>query len=137
MEPNIIITREIKLIGMRSKTSLNNSNTVNLWSQFMGRKKEIRNNENKWHYSVQVYDAKLKMENFTPDTVFETYAAVEVKNFKEIPHGMEAFKIEGGTYAVFIHKGATDTFHKTADFIFNMWLPNSKYELDNRMHFEI
>ena len=50
---------------------------------------------------------------------------------------MEAFVIQGGSYAVFIHKGATDTFHKTAEFIFSVWLPNSKYELDNRKHFEI
>lgn len=137
MEPKIIITKEIKLVGMHTKTSLNNSKTVGMWKQFMREKKEIKNIKNNWHYSVQRYDADLKMENFNPDTVFQTHAAVEVKNFEEIPPGMLAFTIEDGAYAVFIHKGATDTFHKTADFIFNMWLPNSKYELDNRVHFEI
>ena len=138
MEPKIIITKEIKLVGMRTKTSINNSKTVGLWKQFMPRKEEISNIRNKWYYSVQRYDADLKMKNFTPDTVFETAAAVEVKSFKDIPQNMESFVIQEGTYAVFMHKGATETFHKTADFIFSVWLPNSKYELDNnRKHFEI
>ena len=137
MEPKIIITENIELVGMCAKTSLNNSKTVGLWKQFMGKKKEIKEIKNRWHYSVQRYDTDMEMENFTPDTIFETCAAVEVNNFEDIPADMEAFLIQGGAYAVFIHKGATDTFHKTADFIFNYWLPNSKYQLDNRKHFEI
>ena len=137
MEPKIIITKEIKLVGMRTKTTLNSRKTASLWMQFMPKKKEVKNLMNSWHYSVQSYDADLKMEDFTPDTLFETFAAVEVNSFIEIPQDMESFVIQEGTYAVFIHKGATDTFHKTANFIFNMWLPNSKYELDNRLHFEI
>jgi len=84
MEPKIIITKEIKLVGMHTKTSINNSKTVGLWKQFMPRKEEIRNIRNRWYYSVQRYDVDLKMKNFTPDTVFETAAAVEVKSFKEI-----------------------------------------------------
>jgi AraC family transcriptional regulator len=104
----------------------------------MPKKKKIKNIMNNWHYSVQRYDADLKMKNFTPDTVFETSAAIEVKSSEEIPQDMELFTIQEGTYAVFMHKGATETFHKTADFIFSVWLPNSKYEVDNsRMHFEI
>ena len=137
MEPKIIITKEIKLVGMHTKTSLNNSKTVGMWKQFMARKKEIKNIKNNWHYSVQKYDTGLKMINFTPNTIFETYAAVEVENFEKIPQDMESILISEGAYAVFIHTGATDTFHKTADFIFTKWLPDSKYELDNRMHFEV
>ena len=138
MEPKIIVTREIKLVGMRTKTTLNNSKTVSLWKQFMPKKKEIKNLMNNWHYSVQRYESDLKMEEFTPDIFFETSAAVEVKSFAEIPQDMESFVIQEGAYAVFMHRGATDTFHKTADFIFNVWLPNSEYELDNsRKHFEI
>lgn len=137
MEPKIIFLNEIELVGMAAKTSINNSNALSLWKRFMGRKKEIKAIKNSWHYSVQTYSADLKMENFTPDTVFETCAAVEVEKSEIIPHDMEAFVIQGGSYAVFIHKGATDTFYKTSDFIFSVWLPNSKYELDNRKHFEI
>jgi AraC family transcriptional regulator len=137
MEPKIVINQEIKLVGMSTRTSLNKNKTVALWKQFMGRKKEVKNIKNSWHYSIQRYDADLKMENFTPNIIFKTCAAVEVNHFEEIPDDMESLVIPEGNYAVFIHRGATEAFHKTADFIFRVWLPNSKYELDNRMHFEI
>jgi AraC family transcriptional regulator len=137
MEPRIIIAKNIKLVGICAKISLSKNQTAHLWKKFMIRKKEIRRIKNSWHYSVQKYDADLKMKNFNPDTIFESCAAVEVINFEEIPRDMKSFVIQKGTYAVFIHKGATDTFHKTADFIFKHWLPNSMYKLDNRMHFEI
>jgi len=137
MEPKIVINKEIKLVGMSTRTSLNKNKTVALWKQFMGRKKEVGNIKNSWYYSIQRYDVDLKMENFTPNIIFETCAAVEVNCFEEIPDDMESLVIPEGEYAVFIHRGATDSFHKTADFIFRVWLPNSKYELDNRMHFEI
>ena len=39
-------------------------------------------------------------------------------------------------YAVFEYKGLnTDT--KIFEFIFGIWLPSSKYNMDNRPHFEI
>jgi len=137
MKPKIKIIKEVKLVGMRTKTSLNDSKTVGLWKNFMQKKKEIKNIRNAWHYLVQRYDRELKMVNFTPNTFFDTYAAVEVEGFEEIPGDMESILISEGTYAVFIHTGATNSFHNTANYIFNKWLPDSIYELDNRMHFEI
>jgi AraC family transcriptional regulator len=50
---------------------------------------------------------------------------------------MESFTLKGGLYAVFLHKGAASTGQKTFQYIFEMWLPNSGYLLDNRPHFEI
>ena len=49
---------------------------------------------------------------------------------------METFLLEGGLYAVFIHRGSstdTSTFH----YIFSTWLPKSNYILDSRPHFEV
>ncbi|MFZ1515671.1 MAG: GyrI-like domain-containing protein, partial [Saprospiraceae bacterium] len=44
--------------------------------------------------------------------------------------------IPGGLYAVFYYKGlSTDT--AIFEYIFNTWLPNSEYGLDDRPHFEI
>jgi AraC family transcriptional regulator len=50
---------------------------------------------------------------------------------------MESFTLTGGLYAVFIHKGAASTGPKTFRYIFETRLPNSKYSIDNRPHFEI
>jgi putative chromate ion transporter len=39
--------------------------------------------------------------------------------------------------AVFAFKGDLSLAQKTFEYIFKTWLPNSKYNLDNRPHFEI
>ena len=47
----------------------------------------------------------------------------------------ESITLRGGEYAVFEHRGpATDM--STVMYIFQEWLTNSKYELDDREHFE-
>jgi len=50
---------------------------------------------------------------------------------------MEIYTLSGGQFAVFIHKGTAGTFHITSQYIFDIWLPDSGYELDKREHFEI
>jgi len=50
---------------------------------------------------------------------------------------MEFYIVPSGLYAVFIHTGAASTAPKTFEYIFETWLPNSEYLLDNRPHFEI
>lgn len=139
MRPRIEIIKEKKLVGMSIQTNLleNVDKTVKLWRQFMPRKKEINEMLGTEFYSVQVYDKSLEFEDFNQETNFEKWAAVEVSNFDKIPLGMEKYLLSGGKYAVFIHKGAADTFYKTSNYIFETWLPNSDYELDNRNHFEI
>jgi AraC family transcriptional regulator len=49
---------------------------------------------------------------------------------------MSTYTLPGGLYAVFSYKGL-NTDHAIFESIFRAWLPNSKYELDDRPHFEI
>lgn len=86
---------------------------------------------------MQVYDPSLDFRNFSPDTVFEKWAATEVTEFTDIPEGMKSYTLKGGLYAVFIHKGTPGAFLKTFRFIFGYWIPQSGYEVDNREHFEL
>ncbi len=86
---------------------------------------------------MQIYPKGLKMEDFKPNTEFSAWAAIEVKKLGDIQIGMQSHLIKGGLYAVFLHKGTADTFHKTSEFICQHWIPNSKYTLDEREHFEI
>ncbi|MDP4185490.1 MAG: GyrI-like domain-containing protein [Bacteroidota bacterium] len=137
MDPRIEIIPEKKLIGKRLRMSLSNNKTYDLWHSFMPNRKDIKNSLTSDLFSMQVYDKSLDFKDFNPDTEFEKWAAIEVSDFNEIPDDMEAYTLKGGLYAVFIHKGAANTFPKTFQFIFNSWLPSSDYELDNREHFEI
>ncbi len=136
-DPLIKKIPEKRLIGIRLEMSLAENRTAGLWKSFMPKVKEINHKVNSDLFSVQIYNPFLNFKEFTPTTVFEKWAAVLVKNINTIPDGMESFVIPEGKYAVFIHRGTPDKFHKMSQFIFKEWLPNSKYQLDDRPHFEI
>jgi AraC family transcriptional regulator len=136
MQPRIVVLEEMKLVGKKIRMSLTNNKTRELWQSFMTRRKEITNNTGSELYSVEVYEAAYFI-NFNPHTEFDKWAAIEVKDFDTVPNDMETITIPVGRYAVFTHKGPASTGPKTLQYIFQTWLPNSSYTLDNRHHFEI
>lgn len=136
-EPRIVHLEERKLAGIRIQTSLAENRTAELWQRFRPRIKEIPGKKNSEFYSIQIFEKDLKFGQFTLQTRFEKWAAVEVNSFENLPEGLESFVIPSGRYAIFIHKGTPDMFQKTSQYIFGQWLPSSEYQLDNRPHFEI
>lgn len=135
MIPRIEQIGEKKLIGKRLIMSLVDNKTAELWRSFMPRRKEITNNLTNEMIAMQVYEPS-HFEAFNPNNKFEKWATVEVTNFEIVPDGLETFTLLGGLYAVFDYKGlSTDT--RIFQFIFENWLPNSAYDLDNRPHFEV
>jgi AraC family transcriptional regulator len=136
MTPKIVFLSEKKLIGHKIKMSLTDNKTGELWRGFMPRKKDIKNPMSSDVISMQVYHNPLYFNAFHPNNEFEKWAAIEVFDFNHVPSGMETFILMGGKYAVFNYKGSsTDT--RIFDYIFNQWLPNSIYMLDDRPHFEV
>ncbi len=136
-EPKIIEIASKRLVGMSIEMSLSDNKTYELWSHFMPRRKEIEGVVSEELYSVQVYDADFMKGAFTPQTVFEKWAAVEVSDSCVVPKGMDALTIPGGRYAVFIHRGTANTFPTTAQRIFGTWLPQSGFQLADKPHFEV
>jgi AraC family transcriptional regulator len=137
MKPRLEVLAEKKLIGKSLRMSLSNDRTLELWQSFMPSRKKIKNLLSTDLFSLQIYGSSIYFKDFNPETEFEKWAAAEVLDFNEIPDGMSQYILKGGLYAVFIHKGAANSFQKTFRYIFNSWLPDSEYELDNREHFEI
>ncbi|MDP4291354.1 MAG: GyrI-like domain-containing protein [Bacteroidota bacterium] len=136
-EPRIEFLDEKKLVGNRITMTLSDNKTFDLWHSFMPKRKQIRNIFSQDLFSLQIYNDSLDLMDFTPDTEFETWAAVEVSAFDEIPEGIEPYILKGGLYAVFIHRGTVDLFKDTLHFIYHSWFPSSPYELDKREHFEV
>lgn len=136
MTPKIVTISAKKLIGYSVKMSLADNKTQEVWKKFMPRLKEITNAVSADLFSLQQYPEDY-FTNFTPFTEFTKWAAVEVKDFENIPDGFERLEIIGGKYAVFHHKGNTEMFAKTAQYIYTEWLPNSGFQLNNRPHFEV
>ena len=137
MQPRIENLPEKKLVGRSLRMSLTNDRTAELWQRFMPQRKNIKNTIGSELYSIQVYDASADFKDFTPQTEFTKWAMVETSNFEDIPENMETRILNGGLYAVFVHKGMAKDFNKTSEYIFGQWLPNSDYELDQREHFEL
>lgn len=124
-------------MGRRMKMCLADNTTPELWKNFMQSRKEIKNQLGPDLYSLQIFDPVLNFKDFDNQTFFEKWAAVEVSDFDSIPNKMECYNLPGGLYAVFIHKGPASEGTKTFQYIFETWLPNSGYQLDNRPHFEL
>tara|TARA_R110002073_G_scaffold14656_4_gene59503 strand:- start:414 stop:869 length:456 start_codon:yes stop_codon:yes gene_type:complete len=122
---------------MRAAMSMVQDATAGLWQRFMPRRNEVTNTIGEALYSVQNFEGLSGFENFTADTVFEKWAAVEVRDHEAVPAGMEAFLLRAGHYAVFDHQGPPSQFPKTLQFIFSEWMPQSKWQLDDREHFEV
>jgi AraC family transcriptional regulator len=136
MEPDIVTLGPKVLVGMRIKMSMSKNTTADLWRSFMPKRKFVEKKKSGKYYSMQVYPEGEK-EIFSPETLFEKWAAVEVSAKGTVPECMEVYNLRGGKYAVFIHNGPASTFPKTMQYIMNRWLPESEYELDNREFFEV
>lgn len=135
MTPRIVKLKEKSLIGLHLKMNLIENKTGFLWGQFAPRIKEILNRASEDKISMQVYPPEY-FKSFHPDTQFEKWAAVEVDDMKNIPDGMSSFMLKEGLYAVFEYKGSSSD-SKVFDYIFSEWIPKSRYEIDDRPHFEV
>lgn len=135
MTPRIETATEKKLIGQKLTMSYANYRVEALWKTFMPKRKEIRKCLTNDLISMAVYNG-IHFTNLSPTNEFERWAAVEVPDFEDVPAQMETFVLTGGMYAVFDYKGLnTDT--SIFRYIFETWLPDSDYILDNRPHFEV
>jgi AraC family transcriptional regulator len=134
--PTIQILPKTHLIGHRLTMSLINNKTADLWRNFMSRRREITNAVGTDLYSVNIYSESY-FANFSPAAEFEKWAAVPVTDFGNVPDGMDTLTIPEGKYAVFQYKGAPENGAEVFGYIFQQWLPQSGYQLDNRPHFEV
>ena len=135
MNPRIVQLPQKSLVGLKMTMSIEQNKTGQLWGQFGPRIKEISNRVSEDKISLQVYPSEYH-HNFKTSNEFDKWATVEVNTITELPEGLDSFKLEEGLYAVFDYKGSsTDT--SIFQYIFTQWIPNSKYALDDKPHFEV
>lgn len=83
-------------------------------------------------YAMQSY------AEWPPKTSITHWAGIEKLDGVEYPEEWISQKLNGGTYARFIHRGTQAEFPKTMAMIFTEWLPSSPYHYDSsRMQFQI
>lgn len=135
--PRIELINEKKLFGKRLRMSFSENKTQGLWQMFMPRYKAMSNKVNGLLYSVEVYDSPSFFTHFNPEAPFDKWAAAEMNEQERVPDEMESLLIPEGLYAVFVHKGPASDGQKTYSYIFQTWLPQSGYTIDNRPHFAL
>lgn len=135
MEPGIELIKEKKLIGLQARMSLADYKVADLWKAFMPKRKEIRNTTSNDVLSLSVYDASY-FSRFNPANEFEKWAAVEVTGFEDIPAGLSPLIVPAGLYAIFTYKGPGSD-NSIFQYIYSTWIPASRYQLDDRPHFEV
>ena len=126
-----------KLIGCKLIMSVIDDRTMQLWQSFMPRKNEINDIASNYLYSVQVFESEKYFDQFSPEKEFEKWAAVEVSKINGIPQGMDLLELPEGDYAVFNYKGPANAALPFFQYIFQEWIPNSEYAVDNRPHFAL
>jgi AraC family transcriptional regulator len=123
------------LVGLRREMSHTADSTGELWRAFRARIPEVANRATGEMISMRVYSGAAQ-DVYDPEARFSRWAAVEVADLDHVPVGMEPYTLEGGSYAVFTHRGPAsdvDVFR----YIFAEWLPASAYVLASREHFEV
>lgn len=136
MQPTLQTIASKKLVGHRIRMTLLADKTLDLWSNFMPKRKHISNHIGEELYSIQIL-SPIYFQSFNPRAEFDKWAAVEVANHDTLPDSMQPITIPSGLYAVFVHKGRASDGPKTFQYIFGTWLPSSDYLLDDRPHFAV
>lgn len=121
-----------KLIGFSITTSFQEDKTPMVWRKFMMRRNEITNRISDRLFSLQIYP-----KNFAPNQSFKKYALAEVSDFDNIPNDFETFELEKGKYLVFNYQGKAENGPQIFSHIFQTFIPENNFEVDERPHFEI
>jgi len=137
--PQIKEIQERKLVGFSKPTTLltNAKHTQILFQSLMPQRNSIAQAVKGAYYSLQVYSKNIDFRTFNPQTEYTKWAAIQVNAYTLAHKNLEQMTIPAGMYAVFQFKGSPQTFPQLMQYIHGIWLPNSKYRLNNTPHFEL
>lgn len=137
IQPSIRQFDEVKLIGIRGKSTLGSNRIPDMWRSFSARIEEIKNRvEGFKGYGICEADPGFDLNKFNKNTESSHFIGVEVHSFNELPPGMVSKTIYSGKYGVFTHKGKISALQMTYDYIWGTWVLCSGFEIDQRDDFE-
>ncbi len=131
LTPEIVTLEPKTMAAMPILDARNIQEVVAIWKKFVPLAMQLPNRIGSDFYAPR----KLASSNIAPSTT-QHWAAVLVSSFNGLPPELEQLTIEGGTYAVFVHKGITKNFMESIEKVYAEWLPQSGYQLGQRLHFD-
>jgi AraC family transcriptional regulator len=137
MQVTITQSPALNLVGLKADVALDPNQTRALRQKFGPWRAKIENRADDNTYAVDIYPGNY-LKDFKPQTVFEKWAAVAVKEKPKIlPVPLEVLEVEPALYAEFQHKGPASAVGKTYNHILSQWLPQSKYQLRALPHIAV
>jgi len=131
MKPRIVEKSAFHVVGMQGRyTPTTNHGIPELWSRFAPRMDEVEQRIGKHSFGVCIPIEGDELGSF------DYVACVEVEPGGRVPEGMTALAVDGGTYAVFTHRGHISHFHETMKQVWGVWLPASKLRYAHHPDFE-
>ncbi|MCF7910968.1 MAG: AraC family transcriptional regulator [Candidatus Cloacimonetes bacterium] len=126
MEVKIVEKEAFKVIGLKVVTTQKKNTIPQLWDKFNARWQDVKNIAQEG-VCVGICPS-VDDKDFDENTEFAYIAGMIVKNFTEVPEGMETLEIPAQKYAVATHKGPLDKLHDTYHYLYAEWLKDSDYE---------
>jgi predicted transcriptional regulator YdeE/DNA-binding transcriptional MerR regulator len=123
MEPKIVTKPAFKAVGLSYVGKNEQGEIPKMWGTFNARWNEIS------AIGRTCYGLCFGNPENAAEGEFEYVAVSEVANDQSIPEGMVYREVPEYKYAVFTHHGKLDKLGETYEYIYNTWLPQSKYEL--------
>lgn len=128
MEPRIVERDPFSVVGMHYRGNPQEGELPRLWQAFGPREQEIKGILNQ-HVT---YGLSAFLDEDTGE--FDCLAGLEAESGHELPEGMVAWDMPGGTYAVFPCTLAT--IAQTFGHAYSTWLPSSGYVRGDGPDFE-
>ncbi len=132
----IVSKNAFKVIGMNTYTDFLNGNQKEFaatWERFCPYMKEVKMTVD----PTIAYGISFYPPDWTPKSKWDYMAAVEVKDFNDIPITMLGKTIPANKYVVFTHKGPVKDLYKIYYYIYTKWFPESNYEKVPGYDFEL
>lgn len=139
IHPKIVELPDIKVIGLRGKTTLRDNVIPKLWQDFQTLLPQIPNciPNGRGFGICEACNEGNDIYHMNADVLFSEVVGAEVDSFEGIMEPLVAKVLQGGRYAVFTHKGSLTFLQKTFDYIWGTWFLNTREVLDNREDFEL
>jgi AraC family transcriptional regulator len=129
MEPKIVQKEAFSVVGLRYRGKNEQNEIPQLWGALMQRMGEIR-------HIIADHTSYGLSDGFDHETgAFDYTAGFPVSSTADMPDGMVAVEVPGGTYAVFAC--SLRTMAETYDTAYQTWLPQSGHELGPGPVFEL
>lgn len=134
MEPKVVQRPALHVAGLSSRYKQQTRHNIPLlWERFIGQLAQVKR-VNQETYGI--FEGAESCEGASEVEIIYL-AATQVSEDAALPKGWERKSLPGGSYLVFTHKGPISKIRETIDYIWGVWLPQSRHIRREAPDFEL